>query len=235
MPEMQKNYLRPTPDQTFEIEAAGDYDFQQILSRARQMQEAGKVAEACNERFKACQCLQALLPDGEEVILEWSHRNTRAALQVLHASAVDHFLIDDFEMSAALLELLLELDPEDHEEAVVMLAFDYVALDEQELFDEVVNDISDKYASRTVLLLWSAFRRDGRLPEGELRRFRSRFTPWFVEFTATEHPADEVYLRDIEGEHPSHEAQARELWLQTENLWRRWPEFIDALQARVNG
>mgnify|MGYP001777732272 FL=1 len=135
-------------------------------------------------------------------------------------------------MSAALLEMLLELDPEDHLEGSELLAFDYLAMDEQELFDEVINDVSDKYASREVLLLWSAFRRDGQLPEGELKRFRSRFAPYFAEFTAAEHPADDAYLRDIESEHPTPAAQARELWLQTENLWVLWPGFIEALKAR---
>lgn len=49
--------------------------------------------------------------------LEWNHA-IRAALELIRASAIDHFLINDFEMSAALLELLLELDPEDHLEGV---------------------------------------------------------------------------------------------------------------------
>ena len=127
--------------------------------------------------------------------------------------------------------MLLELDPEDHLEGSTLLAFDYVAMDEQELFDEVVNDISDKYADRTLLLLWSGFRREGRLSEGELHRFKVKFAPFYAEFTAAEHPADEAYLRDIESEHPSVGAQARELWLRTENLWARWPEFIAALRA----
>lgn len=104
-------------------------------------------------------------------------------------------------------------------------------MDEQELFDEVINDVSDKHPGREVLLLWSAFRRDGRLPEGELQRFRTHFAPFFAEFTADEHPADEAYLRDIGSERPSPAAQARELWLQTENLWVFWPGFIDALRA----
>lgn len=165
------------------------------------------------------------------MILEWNHRNSRAALELIEASAIDHFLINDFEMSAALLEMLLELDPEDHLEGSELLAFDYLAMDEQELFDEVINDISDKCASRELLLLWSAYRRDGRLPQGELQRFRTRFAPYFAEFTAAEHPADEAYLRDIESEHPSVAAQARELWLRTENLWVLWPGFIEALRA----
>ena len=70
----------------------------------------------------------------EEVILEWNHRNSRAALELIHASAVDHFLIDDFEMSAALLEMLLDLDPEDHLEGSELLAFDYLAMDENGTF-----------------------------------------------------------------------------------------------------
>ena len=113
-------------------------------------------------------------------------------------------------MSAALLEMLLELDPEDHLEGSELLAFDYLAMDEQELFDEVINDVSDKHPGREVLLLWSAFRRSGKLPEGELQRFRTRFAPWFAEFTADEHPADEAYLLDIGSERPSPAAQARE-------------------------
>ena len=136
-----------------------------------------------------------------------------------------------FEMSAALLEMLLDLDPEDHLEGSQLLAFDYLAMGEDELFDEVINDVSDKSPAREILLLWSAYRRDGVLPAGELQRFRTHFAPWFAEFTAAEHPADAEYLRDIESEHPTAAAQARELWLQTENLWSLWPVFIEALRA----
>lgn len=227
---MQKPYLNPTSDQTFEIVGDGPYDFAQILAHSREMQEKGHVEEACNERFQAFQRLAELIPDDEEINLEWTHRNSRAALELIRASAIDHFLINDFEMSAGLLELLLELDPEDHLEGSELLAFDYLAMDEQELFDEVINDVSDKYASREILLLWSAFRHDGKLPEGELQRFKKHFAPYFEEFTAEEHPADEAYLLDIESERPSQQAQARELWLQTENLWALWPGFIAALK-----
>ncbi len=227
---MQKASLNPTPEQTFEVIGEGPYDFVRVLARTREMQRSGDVEGACNERFRAFQRLAELIPEDEEVILEWNHRNSQAALKLIHASAVDHFLIHDFELSAALLEMLLELDPEDHLEGSVLLAFDYLAMDEQELFDEVINDVSDKYASREVLLLWAAYRRDGTLPEGELKRFRSRFTPYFAEFVAAEHPADGDYLRDIESEHPTVAAQARELWLQTESLWQLWPGFIEELK-----
>ena len=69
---------------------------------------------------------------------------------------------------------------------------------------------------------------EARIPKDGVR---TRFAPYFAEFTADEHPADGDYLRDIESERPSHGAQARELWLQTENLWSLWPGFIEALRA----
>jgi len=229
---MQKAFLKPTPDQTFEAIGEGPYDFAKVLAHARELQAAGNVEAACESRYQAFQRLAGLIPDDEEVILEWNHRNSRAALELVYASAIDHFLINDFEMSAALLEMLLDLDPEDHLEGSELLAFDYLAMDESELFDEVINDVSDKNASREVLLLWSAYRRDGRLPDGELKRFKTRFAPYFAEFAAAEHPADDAYLRDIESERPSAAAQARELWLRTENLWALWPCFIEALKTQ---
>lgn len=228
---MPRPQLKPTPDQTFELIGSGPYDFHKTLDEATRLQSEGRIEEACNHRFQAFQRLMELLPEDEEVILEWNHRNSRAVLELLHATAVDHFLIGDYELSAAQLELLMELDPEDHLEAATLLAFDYQAMDEQELFDEVINDVSDKHADRLILLLWAGFRREGRLPQGELKRFKERFAAYYREFTAEEHPADAAYLTSIESERPTVEAEARELWLRTESLWQQWPTFIEALKA----
>lgn len=228
---MPRPQLKPTPDQTFELIGSGPYDFHKTLDEATRLQSEGRIEEACNHRFQAFQRLMELLPEDEEVILEWNHRNSRAVLELLHATAVDHFLIGDYELSAAQLELLMELDPEDHLEAATLLAFDYQAMDEQELFDEVINDVSDKHADRLILLLWAGLRREGRLPQGELKRFKERFAAYYRELTAEEHPADAAYLAAIESERPTVEAEARELWLRTESLWQQWPTFIEALKA----
>ena len=150
---MQKATLNPTPDQTFEVEGAGAYDFAKVLARSREMERAGNVEGACNERYAAFQRLAELIPENEEVILEWNHRNSRAALELIYASAVDHFLIDDFELSAALLEMLLDLDPEDHLEGSTLLAFDYVAMDEQELFDEGIVEVCRKLADSGIRVI----------------------------------------------------------------------------------
>lgn len=227
---MANPQLKPTVDQTFELIGSGPYDFIKVLIEARSMQQRGEVEAACNHRFQAFQRLMELLPEDEEVILEWNHRNSRAALELLQETAIDHFLIGDYELSAAMLEQLLELDPEDHLEGTNLLAFDYQAMDEQELFDEVINDVSDKHPVRLLLLLWAGFRREGSLPQGELKRLRERFAPYYCEFTADNHPADAAYLTAIESEHPSPEAEARELWLRTESLWEHFPDFIEALR-----
>jgi len=98
-------------------------------------------------------------------------------------------------------------------------------------FDEVINDVSDKYPEKPLLTLWSEYRRHGSLPAGEAIRLRNHFAPYYKEFTADSHPADDAYLRDIESERPTPQAQARELWLKTENLWTAFPGFIAALKA----
>ncbi len=228
---MQNAYLKPTPDQTFEVIGEGRFNFKELLADSRKLEREGHVQEACNLRFQGFQSLQELLPDDEEINLEWEHANSRAALQLIYASAIDHFLINDFEMSAALLELLLDLDPEDHLEGSETLAWNYLCMDERELFDEVINDVSDKYPSRVLLLLWADYRQTGKLAEGELQRFKSRYAPYYREFVADTHPADEAYLKGLDAERPTDEVLARELWLQTENIWAQWPDFIEALRA----
>ncbi|HIW53140.1 MAG TPA: hypothetical protein H9919_06950 [Candidatus Alistipes excrementipullorum] len=228
---MQKCQLNPTPNQTFEIVGTGEYDFSNVLRHSYELQERDKnIEEACNERFHAFQRIVELIPENEEINLEWEHANTRAALETVYASAVDHFLIDDFEMAAGMLEMLLDLDPEDHTECVALLAFCYVAMEEYELFDEIVNDISDKLPEKHLLLMWASFRQTGRIPEGELRVMNLRHRLYLEEFRAAEHPVDEEYVAGLDSNPPLHTALARQLWLQTENLWTLHPDFIEALR-----
>ncbi len=225
-----KGILLPTADQTFQIEGEGLFHFAGVLRRTTEWQRAGEVARACEERYRAVQALIDLLPEEEEVALDWNHANSRAALEVLHLSAIDHFLIDEFELSAALLEQLLDLDPEDHLEASLLLAYNYVELSEEELFVDILPDVPEG-ASRALLELWAHFSTHHLLAPSLLEPLRKRYAATFEEFIAEEHPADEAYLKDVESEHPSARALARELWLRTENLWRLHPEFIMALRA----
>lgn len=232
----KKALLSPTAENTYRIcyaEGAEGVavDFTRELEHSQELERQGEIESACNVRYGAFQQLMELIPDTTDIELDWDDRASRDAMLLISYTAIDHFLLGDFEMSAAMLEMLLELDPEDHIESSIMLAYAYVALEEWELFDEVINDVSDKHADKDILVLWSEFRRTGRLPVGELRHFKVSFGPYFDEFTAADHPVDEAYLADIRGERPSKEALARELWIQTEHLWRLFPGFTEALAA----
>ncbi len=232
---MTQAHLIPNPDQTFRIVTRDDpqglYDFKAAIDSSRGRERAGNIEGACNLRYEAFRRLYDLMPEGEETILDWHDDATRAAVELASYSAIDHFLVGDWEMAAGMHEFILEVDPEDHLEATTRLAYIYLAMGEFDSFDEIINDISDKYADRQILMLWSEHRRDGKLPEGTLLRFRTRFAPYFREFTAPDHPITPEYLADIDSDRPSPEALARELWLRTEHLWLLFPDFVEALKS----
>ncbi len=229
---MIKAKLIPTIDNNFEISYLEDTNttFEKILLLSQKLEAQNNIKGACDARYSGFQAFMALLPEDESISLNWDDKNSYNAMMLISYSSIDHFLVGDYEMSAAMSELLLELDPEDHTDATKRLAYCYVALEEWELFGEVVDDISDKYPEKCILKLWSEFLQKGTIEQGELRHFKKNFAAYHHEFTAEEHPADEKYLTDIESDRPSKQSLARELWLQTEHLWKANVEFITALK-----
>jgi hypothetical protein len=230
-----KPVLRPTGDDTFIITYAPstekeDFDFAGSLALSRRQEAQKDFEAACNTRLHSFQRLVELIPDEGQTILEWEDDNSQAALLTGYCSGIDHFLAGDWEMAAAIFEMLLDLDPEDHLEATVPLAYTYLAMQEFDSFDEIINDVNDKHIDKVILTLWNGFLRHGLLAEGELIRLKTRFTPYHAEFIAATHPVDEKYLADIKSETPSREALAKELWLQTEHLWTFFPKFIESLR-----
>lgn len=222
--------FNPTPDQTFELEGGAKYNFIRAKERIDELDRAGRYAEACEARYQGFQLLADALPEDEPMPLRWEHANSRAAIMILHGSAIDHFRIGDLEMAMAQLELLLDCDPEDHLEAINLLALCYATVEEWELYDEVELDLTDKSAESVVARLWASWRRDGAVDKGALSLLRSKFKPYYAEFTAVEHPDDDAFRQDIMSERPSQGAQAREWWLLTEPLWTEFPEFIKTLK-----
>lgn len=232
---MARNSLRPTPNQTFRIlhdrEAKGSaLDFSRELARSHKAVAEGRYEEACEVRFRAVQELVELLPEDEVVEFDMEDGATRDAAELLYCSAVDFFLVGDLEMAAAQLETLLDVDGDDHLEATPLLAFVYVAMGEWDSFDDVVPDLADKSPEKALLMLWSRFLREGTIDAAELASLRRFHAPYLREWCAEEHPSDGRHLADMASEHPSKEARARELWLQTEPLWIEHQAFIEALR-----
>lgn len=223
--------FNPTPDQTFELEGRGEYNFVKHNEHIDALIAEGRYAEACEARYQAFQLLAEALPEDEAMPLRWEHSNSRAAIVVLHGSAMDHFRIGDLEMAMAQLEMLLDCDPEDHLEGVNLLALCYIAMEEWEAYEDIEIDLTEKSAEAVVARLWASFMRDGKVDKALQSLLKSRHQAFYAELTAAEHPDDNAFRKDIASERPSQRAEAREWWLMTEPLWAEFPEFIEELKS----
>ena len=222
--------FNPTADQMFELEGRGRYNFVRHNEGIDALVKQGRYDEACEARYEAFQLLVDALPEDEAMPLRWEHANSRAAVSVLYGSAVDHFRIGDLEMAMAQLELLLDCDPEDHFEAVNLLALCYVAMEEWDMFEDLSIDLTDKSAEAVVARLWASYRSEGEVDKALLSLLKSRHKAYYDELCLEENPDDEAFRRDIESERPSQRAEAREWWLLTEPLWREFSEFLVAIK-----
>lgn len=227
-----------------EMLAANPAHFAVRTALADQAAEAGEIETACQLRWEGARMVCALLdakaaeePD-ENATLDWEDSYTAEALTMVYDSAADHFVIGDFELATALLETVLEADPEDHPNASELLAFCYVALEEWELFDEIIGVLPAESLSTRLVSYWAAFRRAENQPEnrsGErsetpakraaLRTLMRTENPaLFREWTAADHETSPAPT------HPS-AIEARRLWFRTESLWREFPEFVAFLKG----
>ena len=222
---MGKITLKPTENQNF-ILLGGE--FARLLEEAHSQESEGNFEGACNLRYKAFQQIVDVLPEDEAVELDFSHPNTRAAIEIIYGSAVDNFLAGDVELAAAQLELLLECDSEDHIEATPQLALCYLALEEWECLEEIIPDLGDKSAFRPLVEALTEYIRDGKIEEATLSALR-RHRHLCEELRASEHTADEAYLRDISSERPTQQALAREIYLRCEPILLKYDGFIGAI------
>ncbi len=206
--------------------AGSPYNFNVAYSLGELLMERGEMEESCGVRFEACKRLMEILPD-DEISLEWDDGDNTNTLLLLHASATDHFLIGDPEISAAMWETVLDLDGEDRLNVSKMLAYCYVALGERESFDDILPDVEDKDPEKTLLMLWAGFRFSGELDGALLERLKNRHREIYEEFTAPEHPLDETFSGD-----DAARSHARGIWLRTESLWNgSFGDFIEALKS----
>lgn len=223
---MQRVEILPISTGLWQVE--GEY-FSNLLNRTQRLERGGKFTEACELRFGGAQQLLEAASD-EGVRLDWNHKESRAAMEVLYRSAADHLLIGEVEMAVALWESLLDFDEEDHMEAVVPLAFAYVEIEDFDCLESAMFDISPKSPEYQLLLLWAEYSRSGGIDRDALRQLRTRHKAWWEEFVAEEHPADEAYINDCRQERPKATTEAREFWFATESIWERNAEFVSALK-----
>lgn len=223
---MGKITLKPTENQNFILlggELAKTLDF------AHSQESNGDFEGACNTRYKAFQQIVEVLPEEDIVELDFSHQNTRAAIEIIYGSAVDNFLAGDVELSAAQLELLLECDSEDHIEATPQLALCYIALEEWECLEEIISDLGEKSAFKPLVEALAEYARTGEVSAENCAALR-RHRHLCEELARADHPADEAYLKDISSERPTQQALAREIYLRCEPLLLKYEGFTDKLK-----
>jgi hypothetical protein len=223
---MGKITLKPTENQNF-ILLGGD--FAKTLDLAHQQEAEGNFEAACNTRYQAFQHIVEVLPEEEIAELDFSHPNTRAAIEIIYGSAVDNFLAGDVELSAAQLELLLDCDSEDHIEATPQLALCYLALEEWECLEDILPDLGDKGALRPLVEALAEYARTGNISTEKIASLH-RHKHLCKELAYTEHPTDDTYLKDITSERPSQEAQAREIYLRCEPLFLKYEGFLEKVK-----
>lgn len=219
---MARITLKPTENQNF-ILLGGD--FAKTLELAHQQESEGNFEAACNARYQAFQQIVDVLPEEESAELDFSHPNTRAAIEIVYGSAVDNFLAGDVELSAAQLELLLDCDSEDHIEATPQLALCYIALEEWECLSEILPDLGDKSPFRPMVEALAEYARKGDISADTIAALR-RHRHLSEELAREEHPADEEYLKDISSERPTQQALAREIYLRCEPLIAQYEGFL---------
>ncbi|MBP3551002.1 MAG: hypothetical protein J6J57_05075 [Alistipes sp.] len=223
---MRKITLKPTENQNF-ILLGGD--FSTTLETTLRLESEGDFEGACDTRYKAFQQIVEVLPEDDAVELDFSHPNTRAAIEIIYGSAVDNFLAGDVELSAAQLELLLECDSEDHIEATPQLALCYIALEEWECLEDILPDLGEKSAFKPLVEALAEYARTGKVSPEKLTALR-RHRQLCEELCAAEHVADEAYLKDISSERPTQQALAREMYLRCEPLILKYEGFVDAVK-----
>lgn len=225
---MKNLKIVPISTELWQVEDGGQ--FGELLKLTNRKEREGEWAKACEMRFEGAQELLDVVGEDGGVRLDWNDASSRAAMEVLYRSAGDHLLVGEVEMAVALWESLLELDEEDHFEAIVPLAFAYVEIEDYECLESALFDISTKSPEYHLLMLWAEYSRSGGIERDALRQLRTRHKAWYAEFVAEEHPADEAYMNDCRSERPSQRTEAREFWFATQSIWERNKEFVEALQ-----
>ena len=77
---MARITLKPTENQNY-ILLGGE--FAKVLDEAHSQESEGNFELACNMRYKAFQQIVDVLPEDESVELDFSHQNTRSAIEIV--------------------------------------------------------------------------------------------------------------------------------------------------------
>ena len=130
---------QPTIQNLQKILADEPHNFPVALALADSYMEHDEVEKACQTRLDSATLIFDLvdsLPDNEDIDIDMSSQDNLVVIMMVYLCAIDHYSISDYEMAAAMFEIVLEMDMEDHLGANNYLAFTYAALGENDAVEE---------------------------------------------------------------------------------------------------
>ena len=224
--------LQPTSNQNFRIVGHGSRgNLAARLDASVAAANSGDIDTACNMRYEAFQDIMACLPDDDSVVeLDRNHGNTLAAMRTIYYSALDSYLIADYEMASAQLELLIDCDNEDPLEATPLLALCYCGLGEWECLEDIDTDLGDKSIMQPLCRAISSFVQTSTCDSAAIAQLK-RDREFCCELCSDSHPTDESYSRDIYSDHPSKKAIARESYLLCEPILKLHNGLLPTLKS----
>lgn len=229
--------LQPTSNQNFRLMGYGKRgDLTARLEASFTAASNGDMERCCQMRYDAFQDIVATLPDDEQSIVELdrNHNNTLAAMKIIYFSAMDNYLIADYELAAAQLELLIESDDEDPLEATPLLALCYCGLGEWECLEDIYTDLGDKTPLQPLCRIISRYAQEQTLDQSFLSAIK-RHHDFCNEIVGNRHLTEEQYIREINSEHPSREALAHEIYLLCEPILQLHNGLIQSLATAIKG
>lgn len=127
----------PTGNNLYNIES--DVDLGQILLKSDELMDVGRVEEACQMRYDVTvEALEQLDKIEDGIELNMQNAENQEFVDLIVKCGIDHYFISDFEIAAAILETVLDLDPEDHYGASATAGFCYAGLQEWDSLDAII-------------------------------------------------------------------------------------------------
>lgn len=213
------------------------YNFNARQDLATLLIEEGDLERACQIRFDGCMLALEALQEAEDdesddtIEIAWDNSGgNRNFVSMIAASATDHYMFGDFEMAATLYETALMLDSEDHLDVSPPMLCSFAAIGEWEAYDIYKINLAPKsLVSQFVSAFADYMRLTGSERDKAMAAAVGNLADLAAELRATDHPADEHFLNDIESKRPSRNAQARALWFAHTPIWTSFPQFTDAI------
>lgn len=131
-------------------EEDGNFNARLLYSKA--LMNQNMVQEACQIRLDSSIELLQSIDDDDEIEFDLKDSNTLSAIEIMSLSSLDHYLICDFDMAISLGETALELNPEDTDNVVEILAYSYAMTSDKSAVQDILPFLQNDDREKELIL-----------------------------------------------------------------------------------